>query len=31
MDPIDVLRAAGAVSGFARVEPDGDTVMREAP
>ena len=31
MDPIDVFRTAGAVSGFARVEPDRDTVLRELP
>ena len=31
MDPIDVLKAAGAVNGFARVEQDLDTVLRELP
>jgi adenylate cyclase len=31
IDPIDVLKAAGASNGFARVEPDGDTVMRNLP
>jgi adenylate cyclase len=31
MDPIDVLKSAGAINGFARVEPDRDTVLRELP
>jgi adenylate cyclase len=31
IDPIDLFKAAGAINGFARVEPDGDTVMRDVP
>src|SRR5688572_23044256 len=31
IDPIDVLKAAGGINGFARVELDGDTVMRNLP
>ena len=31
VDPIDVLKAAGASNGLVRVVPDGDTVVRDMP